>query len=60
MVEAPYQTLVNYFPAQAGNLAALYTEALGLIPDGTAKMMARASASQPRLTSSTCAAATDG
>jgi hypothetical protein len=37
VVEAAYRTLVNYFPAQAGNLAALYTEALGLIPDGTAK-----------------------
>jgi hypothetical protein len=37
VVEAAYRVLVNYFPAQAGNLAALYTEALGLIPDGTAK-----------------------
>jgi hypothetical protein len=37
VVEAAYRTLVNYFPAQAGNLAALYTEALGSIPDGAAK-----------------------
>ena len=37
VVEAAYRVLVNYFPAQAGNLAALHTEALGLIPDRTAK-----------------------
>jgi len=37
VVEAAYRVLVTYFPAQAGNLAALYTEALGLIRDGTAK-----------------------
>jgi hypothetical protein len=37
VVEAAYRTLVNYFPSQAGNLGALYTEALGLITDGTAK-----------------------
>jgi hypothetical protein len=37
VVEAAYRTLVNYFPAQAGNLSLLYTEALGLIPDGIAK-----------------------
>jgi hypothetical protein len=37
VVEAAYRTLVNYFPLQAGNLGALYTEALGLIPDGTPK-----------------------
>jgi hypothetical protein len=37
VVEAAYRTLVNYFPSQAANLAALYTDALGLIPDGTAK-----------------------
>ena len=37
VVEAAYRVLVNYFPAQAGNLAALYTEALGLIPAGPAK-----------------------
>src|SRR5262245_47373907 len=36
-VEAAYRTLVTYFPAQAGNLTALYTGALGLIPGGTAK-----------------------
>src|SRR5260370_11919094 len=36
-VEAAYRTLVNYFPSQAGNLGALYTEALGLIADGTPK-----------------------
>jgi hypothetical protein len=38
VVEAAYRTLVNYFPLQAGNLGALYTEALGLIADGTAKI----------------------
>jgi hypothetical protein len=37
VVEAAYRTLVHYFPSQAGNLGALYTEALGLIADGTAK-----------------------
>jgi hypothetical protein len=37
IVEAAYRTLVNYFPSQAGTLGALYTEALGLIPDGPAK-----------------------
>jgi len=36
-VEAAYRTLVTYFPAQAGNLTALYASALGLIPGGTAK-----------------------
>jgi hypothetical protein len=42
VVEAAYRTLVNYFPLQAGNLGALYTEALGLIPDGTAKINGQA------------------
>ena len=37
IVEAAYQTLVYYFPLQAGTLAGFYTEALGLIPNGTAK-----------------------
>jgi hypothetical protein len=37
IVEAAYRSLVNYFPSQAGTLSALYTEALGLIPDGPAK-----------------------
>jgi hypothetical protein len=37
VIEAAYRTLVNYFPAQAGNLGALYTEALGFVADGTAK-----------------------
>jgi hypothetical protein len=37
VVEAAYRTLVNYFPSQAGNLGALYTEALGLIADGHPK-----------------------
>jgi hypothetical protein len=37
VVEAAYRTLVSYFPSQAGNLGALYAEALGSIPDGTAK-----------------------
>jgi hypothetical protein len=38
VVEATYRTLVNYFPAQAGTLSVLYTEALGLIPDGPGKL----------------------
>jgi hypothetical protein len=38
VIEAAYRTLVNYFPLQAGNLGLLYTEALGLIADGTAKI----------------------
>jgi hypothetical protein len=38
VVEAAYRTLVNYFPSQAGSLGALYTEALGLIPDGPEKV----------------------
>jgi hypothetical protein len=42
VVEAAYRALVNYFPLQAGNLGALYTEALGLIPDGTAKINGQA------------------
>jgi hypothetical protein len=37
VVEAAYRALVNYFPSQAGNLGALYAEALGSIPDATAK-----------------------
>jgi hypothetical protein len=37
VVEAAYQTLVYYFPAQAARLDSLYAEALALIPDGTAK-----------------------
>src|SRR5256885_2707073 len=37
VVEAAYRTLVNYFPTQAATLGAQYAEALGLIPDGTAK-----------------------
>jgi hypothetical protein len=42
VVEAAYRTLVNYFPLQAGNLGMLYMEALGLIPDGAAKVDGRA------------------
>src|SRR5881396_1764070 len=38
IVEAGYRTLVYYFPLQAGNLGALYTEAIGLIPDGPPKI----------------------
>jgi hypothetical protein len=38
VVEAAYQTLVNYFPSQAGNLGALHTEALGLIANGPGKI----------------------
>jgi hypothetical protein len=37
VIEAAYQTRLNYFPSQAGTLSALHTEALGLIPDGPAK-----------------------
>jgi len=37
VVEAAYDTLVNYFPSQAASLYASYTEALGLLPDGIAK-----------------------
>jgi hypothetical protein len=42
VVEAAYRTLVNYFPLQAGNLGMVYMEALGLIPDGAAKIDGRA------------------
>jgi VCPO second helical-bundle domain len=42
VVEAAYRTLVNYFPLQAANLGALYTEALGSIPDGAAKSAGQA------------------
>ena len=38
IVEAGFRTLVYYFPSQAGSLGALYTEALGLIPDGPPKI----------------------
>jgi hypothetical protein len=38
VVEAAYQTLVNYFPTQAPALGSLYSEALALIPDGKAKI----------------------
>jgi hypothetical protein len=41
-VEAAYRTLVYYFPLQAANLDALYTEALGSIPDGAAKSAGQA------------------
>jgi VCPO second helical-bundle domain len=37
VVEAAYQTLVNYFPSQAGSLELLYAEALAQIADGPAK-----------------------
>lgn len=36
-VEAAYQTLVTYFPAQTPVLNSYHTEALALIPDGAAK-----------------------
>jgi hypothetical protein len=42
VVEAAYRTLVKYFPLQAGNLGMLYMEALGLIPNGAAKIDGRA------------------
>jgi hypothetical protein len=37
VIEAAYDTLVNYFPLQTATLYAAYTEALGLVPDGIAK-----------------------
>src|SRR6266545_2223361 len=37
VVEAAYRTLWAYFPPESCNLGALYAEALGSIPDGTAK-----------------------
>ena len=37
IVEAASQTLLHYFPAQAGTLNGLRTEALAAIPGGTAK-----------------------
>jgi hypothetical protein len=37
VIEAAYDTLVNYFPAQTSSLSAWYTEALALVPDGIAK-----------------------
>jgi hypothetical protein len=37
VVEAAYQTLLNYFPSQGGDLGVLHTEALELIGDSTAK-----------------------
>ena len=36
-VEAAYRTLINYFPTQAATLDSFYTQALAVIPDGTAK-----------------------
>jgi hypothetical protein len=37
VIEAAYNSLVNYFPLQTTTLYAAYTEALGLVPDGIAK-----------------------
>jgi hypothetical protein len=37
VVEAAYDTLLNYFPAQAATLNASYTEALALLPNGISK-----------------------
>jgi hypothetical protein len=37
IIEAAYDTLVNYFPLQTTTLYAAYTEALALVPDGIAK-----------------------
>jgi hypothetical protein len=37
VIEAAYDTLVNYFPANTATLNPLYTAALAGIPDGTAK-----------------------
>jgi hypothetical protein len=41
VIEAAYQTLVNYFPSKEEELTALYKEALGLIGDGPAKRHGR-------------------
>lgn len=37
VIEAAYQTLVNYFPSQSATLGSLHSDALALIPDGAAK-----------------------
>ena len=37
VIEAAYDTLVNYFPLQTATLYPAYTAALGLVPDGIAK-----------------------
>jgi hypothetical protein len=37
VIEAAYQTLVNYFPSRAGNLDMLHAEALACVVDGPAK-----------------------
>ena len=37
VIEAAYDTLVHYFPAQTGSLYALYLEALAQLPDGLSK-----------------------
>jgi hypothetical protein len=37
VIEAAYDTLVNYFPSQTATLYAEYVEALALVPDGVAK-----------------------
>jgi VCPO second helical-bundle domain len=38
VIEAAYATLRHYFPAQASSLDAWHDEALGVIPDGPAKL----------------------
>lgn len=37
VIEAAYDTLLNYFPSQTATLNPYYTEALALVPDGIAK-----------------------
>ena len=37
VVEAAYQTLLNYFPSQAATLGSFHTDALNAIPDGQPK-----------------------
>jgi membrane-associated phospholipid phosphatase len=37
VIEAAYDTLVNYFPSKTATLYALYTTAIAAIPDGIAK-----------------------
>jgi hypothetical protein len=39
VVEAAYRTLVHYFPSAGPTLGAYYTEAMGTIPNGPAKLV---------------------
>jgi hypothetical protein len=63
VVEAAYRTLRYYFsafPSLVANLDAYYAEALGLIPDGTAKIDGQAVGLAAATTSSPCARAMGG